>query len=802
MAPLPSALHGSPNARFTLLFLLLAVAGRLPAEVALEGDQAETGLGSTLSAAGDVDGDGLADVVAGAPGDDGGATNGGCVFVLLGSPSGLGTTSWDWEGTTTGEAVGTAVAGAGDVNGDGFSDVLVASDGAVHVFFGARGGLPATPDETIDEPQSGSGFGESIAGAGDVDRDGFDDFLIGGAEFEVGGDAVGRVWLYFGRASGFDPNPQELDGPQANALFGSAIAGAGDVDGDGYADILVGSPGYDSGANDDIGRVDLYHGSAQGVADTSEWNTIGEREGDRFGTSLSAGGDVDGNGFADFLVGAVGFDGVGGFSTDVGRLYLYRGCSGDQNDCEPVIGAEQPAVTGSGAGAAVAGAGDIDGDGYSDVLVGSPDYNDPSAGGGRIDLFLCGEGELDGVLPSFGFLLTGSGGENVHFGASAAGAGDTNGDGLADFVVGEPGYSSASIADAGRIYVYYGSTSDGFVDAPPDDSIFVRGDVDGSFGDPDGDDLDLLEGHLLQTGEKPVGGCAIASYDALDVNDNEHVTLADLLQLGAFLDGDGAIDDPVTCGTDPDDRILSFEDVDPDYRLAISLVSASSSEVVVGIQKSSPGALYGAAFGFSMAAGLSAPEVSSAASTWEVIATSQTLGVIILGNDFGSGAIAAAGDGELAEVTLANDGSWDSATPALDLRPLVTIGATSYRATLVEAVDEAAGSALDLVFIDHHPALPSGTATGFRRGDANDDGIFGIADPIFGLTFIFLEGEDPTCLDTCDIDDDGVLGLLDMILLLNHLFVEGPPPAAPYPDCGADRTDDALSCRGYRSRCE
>jgi len=161
------------------------------------------------------------------------------------------TMSWAYSGSQDGEALGTSIANVGDLNGDGYDDVAAGAPsynantpdhGRVHVFYGSATGLPAQPSWTVVGSVRDGLFGGSVAGAGDVNGDGYDDLIVGAQDHDGGSGDAGAVFLYYGSAGGLATEPAwTAFGEDSNDQFGCAVAGAGDVNGDGYDDVLVGS---------------------------------------------------------------------------------------------------------------------------------------------------------------------------------------------------------------------------------------------------------------------------------------------------------------------------------------------------------------------------------------------------------------------------------------------------------------------------------------------------------------------------------------------------------------------------------
>jgi hypothetical protein len=304
------------------------------ADASFLGENPGDGAGLDVSPAGDVNGDGLADFLISAPHYHGAA---GKVYVILGRADA------SFVGENSGDLAGQSVAAAGDVNGDGLGDFLIGAwshDGAlnntgkVYLILGKTAGWRtevslAQADASFHGETQDEMAGFPIAGAGDVNGDGLDDFLVGAVGFSDGmniPEGAGKVYLIWGRANGWGVD-QSLATVSAGSFVGEdfydaagwALAGGGDVNGDGFDDVLIGAPdNWEAGEG--FGQVYLILGKASGWeqnvslsrADASFW---GERTGSRAGSSLAIVGDVDGDGFDDFIVGAEedheSYDGAG-----------------------------------------------------------------------------------------------------------------------------------------------------------------------------------------------------------------------------------------------------------------------------------------------------------------------------------------------------------------------------------------------------------------------------------------------------------------------------------------------------------
>jgi hypothetical protein len=226
------------------------------------------------------------------------------------------------------------VATAGDVNGDGYADVIVGApyyangqtdEGRASVYHGSASGLSITAKWTAESDQADAKFGNAVATAGDVNGDGFADVIVGAPNYDNGQTDEGRASVYHGSAGGLSATPNwTSESDQDSAKFGNSVAIAGDVNGDGYADVIVGAPNYDNGQTDE-GRVFVYHGSASGLSTTANWTAESDQASAYFGYSVATAGDVNGDGYADVIVGAPNYDNG---QADEGRAFVYYGNGG------------------------------------------------------------------------------------------------------------------------------------------------------------------------------------------------------------------------------------------------------------------------------------------------------------------------------------------------------------------------------------------------------------------------------------------------------------------------------------------
>ncbi|MCK6531151.1 FG-GAP-like repeat-containing protein, partial [Myxococcota bacterium] len=424
-----------------------------------ESNQATAWFGAAVASAGDVNGDGYSDVIVGAWGYSGGQTGEGRAYLYLGSAAGLASVpSWTAESNQADAWFGISVASAGDVNGDGYSDVIVGAskyddghtdEGAAFVYHGSASGLGASPAWTGQIDAATAYFGCSVAGAGDVNADGYSDVIVGAYGYSNGSSGEGGAFAYHGSVSGLAASPNwATESNQASASLGQSVAGVGDVNGDGYGDVVVGVPQYDGGSTDE-GRVYAFHGGSGGLATNSAWYEEADSSSANFGYSVAAAGDVNGDGYADVVIGA---HNRSNGQTNEGQAHVYVGSSSGLRST--AIWTGESNQTSANFGRAVASAGDVDGDGLADVVVGAPYLDDGETDEGRAYVFL-GSG---GAPSTLSYWHADSGQSSAYFGCSVSGAGDVNGDGYSDIVVGAYAYDGGD-ADEGRAYLYLGSAA-------------------------------------------------------------------------------------------------------------------------------------------------------------------------------------------------------------------------------------------------------------------------------------------------------------------------------------------------------
>ena len=472
----------------------------------IRGDMAEDELGASVSGAGDINGDGLADLIVGAYAGDDGGTNAGEAYILYGKAGTDGTQfgipettearrqlidteelapadGFVLQGHVAGDWLGRSVAGAGDINGDGLDDLIIGADGSDGGGSGAGAAYIVYGKAAAEGTQDGTQFGTKVEKRQVLDT------------------------TNLGPAAGFI-----VQGDAGNDALGVSVAGAGDVNGDGLNDLIIGAIGSNDGGSM-AGAAYIVYGKTDtggtqfgeeingrqildttGLMQADGFKIQGDVINDQLGVSVSGAGDINGDGVGDLIIGADRGQDRGVWA---GEAYIIYGKTGtsrqavDTTNLAPADGfiiqgdetdnalAEGQTLPGDQLGFSVAGAGDVNGDGLDDLIVGAPRGDDGTPTPGHSDSgeayiiygkagtngLQFGTAEAGGAMrqtldtsllaPADGFILQGHDiGDQV--GHSVAAAGDINGDGLADLIAGALFDNNRSETFAGGAYIIYG----------------------------------------------------------------------------------------------------------------------------------------------------------------------------------------------------------------------------------------------------------------------------------------------------------------------------------------------------------
>lgn len=381
--------------------------------------------GSTFGSLPDFDGDGIAELAVGAP-----AENRVYVYKWAGGNAAAG----KMIAGPQGGSFGGVVQSAGDVNGDGYADMMVGAffagtGGRVYIYHGGPNGISDSPDQTLAPPEADTRVFATGTYAGDVDGDGYGDIVVGANERSSAGvdSNTGRVYVFRGGPSGIDPAPATtIVGPSQDARIGFSVA-SGDFNGDGLSDIAYGT--YASSI------VYVHLGSPTGIAVAPTLERAGP-DGGQFGFAISNAGDMNGDGLSDLLIAAV-------TANSTGRVYVYAGsATGDALSGGPIASRNGPNA-GSIFGRGMVGGCDINGDSIDDAMMGTHVR----------DLLWSVHGSA--MLPQALPIVTNLNGvSGTDFAFSVACLGDVNRDGFSEVCVGAPGAGGN-----GAVYCYTSSAA-------------------------------------------------------------------------------------------------------------------------------------------------------------------------------------------------------------------------------------------------------------------------------------------------------------------------------------------------------
>jgi hypothetical protein len=490
--------------------------------------------GISVRSAGDVNGDGFDDVVIGAPGGDAAdnaKSDAGESYVIFGTAAGLDASidlaaltpsqGFVVYGAGAGDYSGVSVSSAGDLNGDGFDDLIIGAPGAdtaddakegageSYVIFGTDAGLGVSIDLAALTPSQGSvisgvdagdNSGVSVSSAGDVNGDGFDDVIISARQPYTAAES----YVIFGTDEGFGAGIDlaSLTPSQGFAIHGTgdhsgfSVSSAGDVNGDGFDDLILGNEyaGAASTGRTQGGESYVVFGTNAGFGASIDLAALAPSQGfvihgvayGGSGFSVSSAGDVNGDGVDDLIIGTAAEVNDDDEVTEEQSFVVFGtaagfGASLDLASLTPSQGFVIRGEVGEGQflPMPVSSAGDVNGDGFDDLIVGGP-----GGYGGGASYVIFGTDAAFGVnldlaelLPSQGFVIYGAS-RGDFSGGSVSAAGDVNGDGFDDLIIGASGADSAGDERnlAGESYVIYGGDFTGaVVFAGTTDADFLTG---------------------------------------------------------------------------------------------------------------------------------------------------------------------------------------------------------------------------------------------------------------------------------------------------------------------------------------
>ncbi|MEO5345981.1 MAG: hypothetical protein H7834_06345, partial [Magnetococcus sp. YQC-9] len=480
----------------------------------LDGVAVSDELGGDGSYIGDVNGDGIDDLILGAAADYGGAATG-SAYIVYGKTSGwsgsylisafVGSGGFRLDGVNAGDSAST-VNHLGDINGDGYADILVCASttdfgatdaGSVYVVFGKATGWSSSAtlafvDGTNGFRLDGTEVNDNLwpcYGAGDVNGDGYEDLIVGAPWKDSTAVDAGSSYLIFGKASGWSAsmslgslngtNGVRFDGEAGSDWSGYSVSSAGDINGDGLDDLFIGAVVADPDGHSNAGEGYIIFGKTSGWSASVALGTLNGSDGfrmdgtnvdDQAGFRVASAGDINGDGYDDLIIGARQTD-PGGIDRGSGYVIFGKASGWSSNlDLSTLSGSNGFRIDGvldyDNSGSCVSSAGDVNGDGYDDLLVGARWAGSNDAGSSYL-IF----GKANGWTSTL-LLSTLNGSNGIRFdgvaasdmqGQIATSAGDVNQDGFDDLLLNSRRADPNGVSNAGSVYVYFGGNFTGLI---------------------------------------------------------------------------------------------------------------------------------------------------------------------------------------------------------------------------------------------------------------------------------------------------------------------------------------------------
>lgn len=410
--------------------------------IKIHGTEMDQTFGYSLAAVGDVNGDSYPDLLVGARYANGPAgTWAGQAFLYFGGTTIDTVADLVFNGQFAYQTFANSVASAGDVNKDGYPDLVIggyndfSGPARAYVYYGGPS-IDTTADVILTSPQSGSLFGFSVSGAGDMNGDGYDDVVVGAYSSDAATTDGGRIYIYFGGSPMDSTADVIFSGVNFTGQLGRSVSAAGDINGDGYDDIIVGEPGNDlEGQN--RGRALVFRGGST-VSSLPYYTYFAAANNDNFGQLVRGVGSVNGDAYDDVLVYAVE-------NSNRGRVALHFGGSSLDASIDRTFVGEGPSNN-FGFGLA---AGDVNKDGISDIAIGTYAAGATGTLPGRVSIYYGGtamDTTADRVFNSDTW--------GTFFGLAIAIPGDMNKDGTVEVAIGAYGVNTPVTRGAGCVYIY------------------------------------------------------------------------------------------------------------------------------------------------------------------------------------------------------------------------------------------------------------------------------------------------------------------------------------------------------------